>query len=183
MNVPHETLATYMSLLQKWNQTINLVSPKDLEHLWERHVLDSAQLIKFIQADDRVVDVGSGAGLPGIILAIMGIKYITLVEADKRKAAFLLQASKLAMHDIIILNKRVENLSLECDILTCRGFASIVNTLELCKHIVVKKKFLFLKGAQVHKEIDAAKILWDFEYNIKPSITNKTGYVVELIMS
>lgn len=183
LHVSHETLSAlkeYVSILIKWNKKISLISNKDLENIWERHILDSAQLLKFIESDDHVVDVGSGAGLPGIILSLIGIKHVTLIEADARKAAFLLQASTLSKNRIEILNERVESLSLECDVLTSRGFASVKNTLDLCKHIAIKRKILLLKGAQVTKEIDEAKRFWNFRYDIKPSITHNNGCILEL---
>ncbi|MES2214396.1 MAG: 16S rRNA (guanine(527)-N(7))-methyltransferase RsmG [Pseudomonadota bacterium] len=181
MNVPHETFSGYIDLLKKWSQKINLVSAKDLDNIWERHIIDSAQLMNYLSPKDHIIDVGSGAGLPGIILSILGIERVTLIESDQRKAAFLLQASKLSVNYIDILSVRVESLSLECDILTSRGFASIKNTLDLCKGLKVKKKFLFLKGEQVMKEIEEAQKFWNFEYSITPSVTSVNGCVVELV--
>jgi 16S rRNA (guanine527-N7)-methyltransferase len=184
LHVSHETLLAlkeYASILIKWNKKISLISNNDLDNIWERHILDSLQLLKFIESDDHVVDVGSGAGLPGIILSLIGIKHVTLIESDARKAAFLLQVSTLSKNRIEILNARVENLSLECDILTSRGFASIKNTLDLCKCIGVKKKILLMKGEQAIEEINEAKKLWHFRHDIKPSITHHNGCIVELV--
>lgn len=173
--VSRETFLPYLELLDKWNNKINLVAKG--EDIWNRHVLDSAQLFEFINPTDKIIDVGSGAGFPGIVLSLMGAKDVTLIEVDVRKSAFLLQAAKLSPNKITILNERVEKLELECDILTSRAFASINNILNLCQTIKVDKKFLLLKGQKAMIEIEEAKANWQFEYQMHK---NDNGWVVEL---
>ncbi len=178
LNVSRETFAGYVELLEKWNSKINLVS-KD-EDIWHRHILDSAQLFKFIHPDDKILDVGSGAGFPGIILSMIGIKDVTLVESDVRKAAFLLQAAKLSPNKITVLNERIEKLDLTCDILTSRAFASVSDILNFCQNIKIRKNLLLLKGQKLMIEIEEAKNIWNFEYKIHQSATNNSGWVVEI---
>src|SRR5690606_9447814 len=120
-----QRLKEYQALLLKWNKAINLISKSTEENCWERHILDSLQLLNYIQDKDiHLVDIGSGAGLPGIVLSIAGVRRVTIVESDQRKCSFLLQASKLSSNKIEIVNDRIENLKgLSCDILTARAFA------------------------------------------------------------
>ena len=114
--VPHETfekLSAYVDLLLKWNSKINLISKNTVDEVWIRHILDSAQIIKYIEDKSyRVLDVGSGAGLPGIILSILGVENITLVDSDQRKCSFLLEAARLLNLKLKVINDRVENI---CD--------------------------------------------------------------------
>lgn len=177
-NVSRETFSAYLKLLEKWNDKINLVA-KD-EDIWQRHILDSAQLYQFVSPDDKILDVGSGAGFPGVVLSMMGVKEVTLVESDVRKAAFLLQASKLSPNKITILNERIENLHLKCDILTSRAFASVNDILNFCRNVKIEKKLLLLKGQRVMMEIEEAKNFWQFEYQMHQSVTDSNGWVVEL---
>ncbi len=177
-NVSREIFEEYIQIVLKWNNKINLISKNiSYDDIWDRHVYDSMSLINFIDSNDKVIDVGSGAGFPGIILSLMGVKDVILIESDSRKAAFLLQASKLSNNKITILNKRVENVEIECDVLTSRACASIDDLLNLCKGIKVQKKCLFLKGKKAIVEIDIASKKWDFEYQIHDK---EEGCIVEL---
>jgi 16S rRNA (guanine527-N7)-methyltransferase len=170
----------YIELLDKWNKKINLISKGEFDDIWERHIFDSLQLLKFVDQKDHILDVGSGAGFPGILLAINGMKNVTLVESDSRKVAFLLQASQLAPCGVSILNKRIEDVELECDILTARAFASINDILRLCFKIKVRKKIVLLKGERVEEEIEEALKNWNFNYKLHPSETHEKSWVVEL---
>jgi 16S rRNA (guanine527-N7)-methyltransferase len=176
-----ESLKNYQELVIKWNKTINLVSNNSLKGFWERHIVDSLQLIKFIDNKDiSIIDVGSGAGLPGIILSIAGIKNVTLVESDSRKSAFLLQAAGISSNKINIVNNRIENISLNCDILTCRAWTNIDNILNLTSNIKVNDRYLLLKGESYEGELEVAKQNWKFDYTETDSITSATGKVIEI---
>ena len=94
-------IVEFERLLLKWNKTINLVSKTTEDKFWQRHILDSLQLLKYIKGKDiHVIDVGCGAGLPGIVLSIAGIKNVSLVETDSRKVAFLYQAAKISNNNV-----------------------------------------------------------------------------------
>jgi 16S rRNA (guanine(527)-N(7))-methyltransferase RsmG len=171
-------LKEFQSLLIKWNKKINLVSGSTLSDLWNRHIMDSMQLLKYIKNYNlKVIDVGSGAGFPGIVLSIAGVSDVTLIESDSNKAAFLFQASK----KVRIINDRVEKCqALECDILVARGFAELEKIFEYTKHIKVRQKYLLLKGEGYLKEIEAAKKQWLFNYNLHDSITHSKSKIIEI---
>ncbi len=175
-------LREYSDLLMKWNKKINLVSSNSLKDIEQRHILDSIQLLNYIKEKNiSVLDLGSGAGLPGIVLSICGIKKVVLVESNERKAAFLLQASKISFESIEIKNSRAETLSaLSCDIVTSRAFADLSSIFNYCRNIEVKEKFLLLKGKKYEEEIAEARKHWLFKVKIHDSITSKEGKILEI---
>ena len=144
----NDKLKQYIDLLIKWNKTINLVSSNSIKDIEQRHILDSIQLLNYIAKKDiSVLDLGSGAGLPGVVLSICGRKKMVLVESDERKAAFLLQASKISPELIEIKNSRAETLPADSyDVVVSRAFADLSSILNYCRNIEVKEKFLLLKG-------------------------------------
>src|SRR5271166_5500912 len=111
-----DKLRQFAALVEKWSPKINLVSKADIPHLWERHVQDSLRLVPYIPAGTtRAIDLGSGAGFPGMVLAIAtGIPF-TLIESDRRKAAFLLEAARCTDAPVTIVNRRAE---------TCQGLTA-----------------------------------------------------------
>ena len=123
-------LTDYVSLLQKWSRAINLVGANDVNDIWSRHIMDSGQLVNHIPKQARhLVDLGSGAGLPAIVAAIMASELIpglrfTLIESDKRKAAFLREACRQSSISATIRAERAENIEpLNADVVTSRAFA------------------------------------------------------------
>lgn len=182
-NVSRETIerfTQYVEMLKKWNKKINLISASSEADLWNRHISDSAQLMYHIKNDDIVFDIGSGAGFPGFVIALMGVKNVSLVESDNRKSVFLLNISKIAPYNIRVINDRIENIDINCDVLTSRALASVLDILELCKKACIKKKILLLKGENVLLELEEAKRFWDMEYTLYPSSTNSNGAILEI---
>lgn len=179
----YQKLIEYHDLLLKWNSAINLVSFNSIHEILQRHILDSLQLLKFIEDKDiSIIDLGSGAGLPGIILSVCGIKKMTLIESDSRKAAFLLQASKISSGEIEIINDRVENIvDLKCDIVTSRALADLDMIFCYGKNIKIKDKYLLHKGKSYKKEILDAKKHWLFNTKVHDSITSNQGKILEII--
>lgn len=178
-NVSRETmglLETYAAQLLKWNNKINLVSKKITEdELWYRHILDSAQLVKHIPDDVKsIIDLGSGAGFPGIILSIIGNYEVVLVESDQRKCAFLLEISRILNLRTKILNCRIEDVkTFPVDMITSRALAPLTKLLEYSQRFLEKDNFmLFLKGQNVVEEIKEASICWKFLYTIFPDAHN-----------
>lgn len=184
-NVSRETMQTldeYIFLLLKWNNTINLVSKTTISKIWSRHILDCAQIIKFIPDKSiKLVDLGSGAGLPGIILAILGVEDSILVEADARKCAFLQEASKLVSQKIKICCERIEKIAqLECDIVVSRSLINLTGLFNYIEDFKISDKMLFSKGENVDIEIEAAQKLYNFLYKQHISITNINSSIIEV---
>ena len=148
-DVSHETLdrlRTYAALLEHWQERMNLVGPGSMGELWRRHFLDSAQLLPLVRAarPDRRnplwLDLGSGAGFPGLVLAIMGAGEVHLVESNARKCAFLRQVIRDAGATAIVHNRRIEVLNhMEPDVITSRAVASVEQILEFCVHLIGPK--------------------------------------------
>lgn len=181
--VPHETLEElqeYAKLLSKWNQKINLISKDSEKDIWGRHILDSAQLIKFINKSDKILDVGSGAGLPGIVLSILGAENIFLLDSDQRKCAFLVEVSRLLNLKNKIINDRLENLTNEYfDTIIARGFASIAKIFEQTRFLKTNR-ILLLKGKIYESELLEATQKWAFDYITYPSTTNSNSYILDI---
>jgi 16S rRNA (guanine527-N7)-methyltransferase len=175
-------LVEYSELLVKWNKTINLIAPGDISEVLDRHVLDSLQILRFIKDKEiSLIDLGSGSGLPGVVLSIAGVKKVTLVESDSRKCAFLLQASKLSDNRIEIMNERLEGVSgIECDIVTARAFADLDKVFSLSQGIAVRDKYLLHKGKKYLDEIESAEKHWLFYRIVHDSITSEDGKILEI---
>lgn len=184
LNVSREVkqaLLNYQNLLLKWNKAINLISSGSEKDIWKRHILDSLQLLKYIDFSDKIIDIGSGGGFPGIVLSIGGVKDTVLVESDKRKSIFLAQAAKFSSNKIVIIDERIdEKFTMNCDVLTLRGFSSINNIFKLIKGIKIQKKILLLKGKNYEREITEAQKYWLFDVNLHDSITSQEGKIVEI---
>ena len=152
LNVSRETISkfeAYLELLEKWQRSINLVANSTLGDAWQRHILDSAQLAKFYPPNAKhILDVGSGAGFPGLVLAIIGGVEVGLVESDQRKAIFLSTVIRSLGLSAKVYNERVEFLSnLGPDVVTARAVAPVPRLLSLIKNQLSPNTVcLFLKG-------------------------------------
>jgi 16S rRNA (guanine527-N7)-methyltransferase len=188
--VSRETLARlerHAALLRHWEKSINLVSSASLADLWRRHMLDSAQLADLLPPGARVLlDVGSGAGFPGLVLAIMGFPEVHLVEADGRKASFLaeaLRAAALAPSTRVFLHRcRVEALApFSVDVITARACAPLSKLLELIAPFLgVTTNCLLLKGERVEAELTAAAKGWKMKIERIPSRSDPRGVVLRI---
>ena len=164
-NVSRETYEKFIifhKTLIKWQNSINLISKSTIEHVWERHFLDSAQLYKITkEIRGNIIDFGSGAGFPGLILAMMGHKKIHLVESDQKKCTFLREVSMLSETHVTIHNSRIENLEyFDVDLITARALAPLNRLIDYVEAFVNKSstnqmlpKMLFLKGKLHRQEI------------------------------
>ncbi len=183
-------LETYADLLKQWQRTINLVAPKTLDDVWHRHFADSAQLYRLIPEHAReLVDLGSGAGFPGLVLAIIGAEQssssdrsdalrVRLVESDTRKAAFLRDVTRRTGIAVDIMSTRIESITnsaslASVDVVTSRALAPLPRLLELSEPLFASDTVgLFLKGKAVNDEIDAAQRTWSFDLALKESVTD-----------
>jgi len=184
--VSRETLArlqAYVALLAAWNPRINLVGPRTLEDVWRRHILDSAQLHRLIPAAARIlVDLGSGAGLPGLILAILGVPEVHLIESDGRKAAFLREAARVTSVSAAIHARRLEQITgFAADIVTARALAPLPLLLNHAERFVAPHSILlFLKGKTVAEELTDARKAWKMRASQYPSATDPSGTILRL---
>ena len=190
-DVSHETLErldTFVDLLRKWSRAINLIGPTDEEELWARHISDSAQLILHCPPGTRSwLDLGSGAGLPGLVIAILAAERqrpitFQLTEADKRKAAFLREASRQTQTPVDVISERIESLPPRAaDVLSARAFAPLHRLLRYTQGIAPNAGTLLLhKGRTVQSEIDAVATEWEIEYSVLPSLTDPDGSILKI---
>ena len=181
-------LLVYEEMLKKWQNKINLISNSTINEIWERHFFDSAQLIKFIpHGTIKLLDLGSGAGFPGIILSIMGVDEVLLVESDKRKAIFMSEVGRNLGLNIKIINERIENVApFKVDIITARALSNTKELLFYCKNFIQSSpnlRALFLKGENLAKELEEVKDLSEFyvdKINSYPSLTYKNSKILEI---
>ena len=183
-----ERLEKYVAILNKWQKSINLVSNKTLPEVWHRHILDSAQIFPYTgDAQTKIMDIGSGAGLPGLILAIMRHEQwgddaapVTLVESDERKCAFLGMAAQETGVKIKIKNTRLETLPpLYPDVITARALATVETLLDWTKpqhHAGLN--CVFLKGAQAEEELTCLKETPNIKIDQKQSLTSPDGVIL-----
>jgi 16S rRNA (guanine527-N7)-methyltransferase len=178
----YDRLQNYVALLLKWQKSINLVSAATLRDVWKRHIIDSIQLLDYIIGDEAVADIGSGAGLPGLVIAIAGRNGITLIESDRRKVAFLKEASRIIKSDVHIIHNRVEKTDLNpFPLIMARGFAPLIVLLDtVSTGLQNNGKLLLLKGKSYQNEIAAAKESWAFDYTAFPSVTDKDGVILSI---
>jgi 16S rRNA (guanine527-N7)-methyltransferase len=156
-------LRQFAGLVEKWSPKINLVSKGDLALVWERHVQDSLSLVPHIpKGVARAIDLGSGAGFPGMVLAIAtGIEF-TLIESDTRKAAFLMEAARATGAPVKVLNTRIELAkTVPAPLVTARALAPLDKLLGLAlPHLAENGVCLFPKGRTAEDELTVAKGLW-----------------------
>jgi len=170
-------------LLTAWNRRINLVGPNTIGDIWRRHILDSAQLMTLLPEGTRIVaDVGSGAGLPGLVLSILGVPEAHLVESDQRKAAFLREAQRVTGAPVTIHAQRVERAPpIAADVIVARAVAPVDNLLLMVDkfrgpHTIC----LFLKGKGIEEELTHLPAALKMKARILPSRSDPTGRILRL---
>ena len=193
-DVSRETLAKlelYHQLLVRWNGTINLVSRNSLADPWRRHFLDSAQLMDHMPPAPRdrpriVVDLGSGAGFPGLVLACLGAGAVHLVEADQRKTVFLRETARKIGVKIIVHGARIEALApVAADLVVARACAPLSQLLLYSARFAEGANSelppcLFLKGKNLDEELTEAKKAWNMTHERLPSRSDPTGTILRI---
>lgn len=177
-----------LALVERWTPAINLVAAGSLPVAWQRHVLDSAQLFLHRPAEARHwVDFGSGAGFPGLIVAILAAEHqpdltVTLVESDKRKAAFLIQAARELGLKAAVLSRRAEDLPPQAaDAISARALAALSELMPLVQqHLKPQGLALFPKGARAQDEVTEARKSWIFDVESLPSRTDPAGMILKV---
>lgn len=175
-----ERLQAYETLLRQWQKTINLVGARTLEDVWRRHFLDSGQLCRLMPEVGTVVDIGSGGGFPGLVIAIISSAQVTLVESDNRKAAFLREVSRVTGVDTAVVAGRAESVvATPADSVTVRAVAPLTKLLPLAEPwLRPGGQCFFLKGSAVVDELTDASQLWDISYDLVPSLSDPTGAIL-----
>jgi 16S rRNA (guanine527-N7)-methyltransferase len=179
-----DRLRQYQALLLKWQKAVNLVSPSTLNHAWERHFLDSLQLLPLVPGNIKTaVDLGSGAGFPGMVMAVARPDLaITLIESDSKKCSFLKTVSRETNTRVDIINERIEAvLPISIDLITARALTSLQDLLsfslpyaQLNNGVVM----LFPKGKKADDEIKQAEAQYLFKLEIHPSQTDSEGRIL-----
>jgi 16S rRNA (guanine527-N7)-methyltransferase len=184
--VSRETMArleAFAALLVAWSARINLIGRSTLDDLWRRHFLDSAQLLPLIPlGTQNLIDLGSGAGFPGLVLAVLGVPGVELVEADSRKAAFLREAARVTGTAVTIRACRIEAVPPQArDIVTARGCAPLDRLMPLAERFIGPQTMcLFLKGARAEEELTAAGKDWTMRVSRHPSRADPESVVLLL---
>ena len=190
--VSRETLARLMAygeLLRRWQPAVNLVSRAGFADLWRRHMLDSAQLHPLIAAAPVrggrrpvIVDLGSGAGFPGLVLAILGAGEVHLIEADRRKCAFLREVARATETPLTVHCERIERAApLAADIVTARAVAPLPGLLSYAEPFLGPGAIcLFLKGARWQEELTEAAKDWKMRVERVASVSEPSGMILRL---
>ncbi len=176
-----ERLDAVIATLDSWRQKSNLIGPREWPHIWQRHVWDCLQLLDHIPEDARVVDLGSGAGFPGLIIAAARPNgYVTMIESVGKKAAFLRAAILAAGLSADVVQGRVESAEAgPADIVTARAFAPLPRLLDYAAPWLKKGAMgLFLKGERWEEELTEARQRWNFAYEAIPSRSGGSGVVL-----
>lgn len=185
-NVSRETLdrlCIYVDLLKSWNRRINLVGRNTIGDVWRRHILDSAQLYPLIPPQSRsLVDLGSGAGLPGLVLSIFGVANCHLIDSDGRKAAFLREAIRLTNADATVHFARLDRAKAPpADVVTARALAPLSELMRISQHFLKPGGVcLFLKGRNVEEELTELAKQWKIPIERRPSLSDPLGSIIRL---
>jgi len=175
-----EKLETYAALLEEESRRQNLVSASTLEHLWERHILDSAQLVRFEpHAGASWVDVGSGAGLPGIVIACLVDGPVTLVEPRRLRADFLHSVAESLHLKVTVFAGKAERAGGKYDVVTARAVAHLAELLKISAHLSTRKSLWVLpKGRSAEAELAEAQQAWQGAFHVERSLTDPESRIV-----
>ena len=178
-------LSEYVKLIISKQKSLNLIGKSTLSDIWSRHILDSAQVLKYIKhkkETGKIIDVGSGAGFPGIVLAIMGLKNLLLCEKSKKKAIFLSTVIEKLKLKTNVFNGKIETYKdKKVDVILSRAYAPLIKIFGSVYHLVSDESTLILhKGKKYKLELDEACKKFNFVLNCYKSITNEEGRILEI---
>ena len=189
-NVSRETLSrlrAFEALVLKWTPKINLISKRDQAEIWERHILDSLQVAECGLACDHWVDIGSGGGFPGIVVAIYAKEHwpntrFTFIESDQRKCAFLRTVIRELELNASVIAKRIEEVpSQGADVLSARALADLSVLMVFAdRHLSSSGIALFQKGASWKKEVEDARKTWSFDCEAVRSRTQDAAVILKV---
>ena len=177
-----DRLTTYVALLREENARQNLVSPATLDSVWERHILDSAQLLRFEpRPGARWLDIGSGAGLPGLVIALLTNGPLTLAEPRRLRADFLERAAnELGLGERVTVERsKAERLRGRFDAITARAVAPLAKLLEISAHLSTGKTvWVMPKGRSAESELAEARRSWQGVFHVEPSVTSADSRII-----
>lgn len=178
-------LGQFRALLADWNEKMNLVGPATLPDFWSRHAWDSAQLLKVEPGANSWADLGAGAGLPGVVLAILGKGragfHVHLVESMAKRCRFLNEVVGELGLPATVHNARAESLALKVDVVTARACAPMTRLFGFAEPYIRRgAEGLFLKGQDVASEMEEATTYWDYEAEALPSLSDPRGRIVRV---
>ena len=186
----YDKFKIYYETLIKWQKSINLISNSTLESIWHRHILDSAQLYKYTQnMKGNILDFGSGAGFPGLVLAMMGNENVNAVESDEKKCIFLKEVARLSDTKINIHNSRIEKLKfINPELITARALAPLIKLIEYIENYMKQgdnlrknlPKLLFLKGKNYKQELSELKKIRNFDVTVFSSMSDEYGKILNI---
>lgn len=177
-------LNTYVALLEEWQGKMNLVSDSTLPVVWTRHILDSAQVERYLTPSDRVIlDLGSGAGFPALVLAILDEsknRTVNLVESDGKKCSFLQAVADACGLQVVIHNERIEKMPVfKADVITARALAALDKLVGYAKPFIGERtRCLFLKGKKADEELKLCAKKFVFAVQKYASITSDEGKIL-----
>ena len=175
-----EKLEAYVALLRDESSRQNLVSASSLESIWERHILDSAQLARYEpRPQSSWLDIGSGAGLPGIVVACIVDGPVTLIEPRRLRAEFLHKVAESLHLEARVVATKAERVEGKFDVITARAVASLTQLLKISAHLSTRKTVWALpKGRSAEGELAEAKRTWQGDFRVEPSVTDATSFIV-----
>lgn len=191
--VSRETIARferYVALLRRWQPAQNLISPKTLDQIWQRHIADSAQLVAMFPDVRRWVDIGSGAGLPGMVTAILLADkpdaVVYCVESNQRKCAFLRAAIRETGARAVVCEGRIESVLKQwaepVELISARALASLSDLLDLCEPLLKQGvKAAFHKGEDFELEAADASKSWSLNLLRHNSMIDPESSIVEIL--
>jgi 16S rRNA (guanine527-N7)-methyltransferase len=185
-NVSRETflrLEKFERILLKWNQSINLIAKEDEPCVWERHMMDSLQLLELLpQSPSQIVDFGSGAGFPGVVLAIASNHHFTLVEKNYKRASFLRYVSRETKTSYEVFDNLLEKYEKPTDVITARAVMELDRLWSICApKLPVGGYGLFLKGSSYTEELKRFQCTEQVTIQLIPSLTNPKGAIIKII--
>ncbi|MBX3457717.1 MAG: 16S rRNA (guanine(527)-N(7))-methyltransferase RsmG [Candidatus Paracaedibacteraceae bacterium] len=175
----------YRILLESWNRNTSLVQIGTIDQFYIRHILDSLQLIPHLPVHHKMIDLGTGAGFPGMVLSIAGIDNITLCDSNQRKIVFLKELARIIDVDVCAMSCRIEDIrQCDYDVVLSRACSDLTALLEQTLHVSRETEKtvtgIFLKGRIVDEEIKVACQQYDFNYEKIDSITSDDGVILKV---
>jgi len=173
-------LERFAELIVAENERQNLIAPNSIADIWNRHILDGAQLLGLAGGQGGWCDIGSGAGLPGLVIAILGGTPMTLVEPRRLRADFLRQAVELLeLEGVIVEERKVERVQGKFDFITARAVARLDRLFGMAWHLAhAETKWILPKGESVKSELDEARGIWQGSFRLVPSRTHPAAAIV-----